>query len=80
MRPGRLDRGKIGTQLVGLFDHPRPILDGTGEVAAEDVVERGRVGPVGFQVVDFESHIRRDKAGLDRAEIIAQDLKYVRRF
>lgn len=39
-----------------------------------DEVEFGGVGPVGFDVVDFEVDIWRDPARLDGAEVVAKDL------
>ena len=50
--------GGFGGVLVDLAEEAGPVADGGAHAAAVDVVESGGVGPVGFDVVDFEAHVR----------------------
>lgn len=57
-----------------MLDEAGPVANGVAHAAAVNEVEFGRVGPVGFDVVDFEVDVWGHPAGLDRAEVIAEDL------
>lgn len=51
-----------GGELVGLFEEAGPVFDGADEGAAVDVVEGLSVGPVFFEIVDFEFYVFGDPA------------------
>ena len=52
-----------------------PVSYGITHIAAVDEVKFGVVGPLGFNIVNFEVDIWRDPLRLDRGEIIADNLQ-----
>ena len=58
-------KGSSSVRLVGwvcclleaLLHQARPVPDRDGHAAAVDIVELLRIGPVGFDVVDFEADV-----------------------
>jgi len=44
--------------LVNSLDELRPVGNGRGHIATEDVIKIEVIGPLAFNVIDFKLHVR----------------------
>ena len=63
-----------GHLLVGLLDVGLIVREATSHDAAEDEVKGRGPGPILFEIVELEPAVRRNKRGLDGAEVDPDNL------